>query len=134
MERLEESPLAAWRRHLAQGKLAYQVSPDGEPVFFPRVMAPRTGATGLQWRISEGLGTVYSTTVVYRRDEAPLNVALIEMDEGFRLMSRVEGMDAEAVRIGLRVRVTVRDADGDAPYPVFEALEDQSPTAGKGAA
>jgi uncharacterized OB-fold protein len=44
------------------------------------------------------------------------------MDEGFRLMSRVEGIDATAVRIGMRVRVRIiQDSEGT-PMPVFDAL------------
>jgi uncharacterized OB-fold protein len=124
MEQINESPLAGWRRYLSQGTLAYQVDlTTGEAVFFPRVVAPVSGSTRLEWRESAGQGSVYSTTTVYRKNEAPLNVALIQLDEGFRLMSRVEGIDADAVKIGMRVRVSIReDADG-VPYPVFEPAD-----------
>jgi uncharacterized OB-fold protein len=40
--------------------------------------------------VSKGRGTVYATTVVHPAEGAPYNVALIDCDEGFRLMSRVE--------------------------------------------
>ena len=39
------------------------------------------------------LGTVYATSVMHYRNEPPLNVALIDLDEGFRMMSRVEDID-----------------------------------------
>jgi uncharacterized OB-fold protein len=46
------------------------------------------------------------------------------MDEGFRLMSRVEGIDPMDVRIGMRVRFRVHQPDGDEdPYPVFTPVE-----------
>jgi uncharacterized OB-fold protein len=123
MNTINESPLAAWRRYLSKGQVAYQVSmQDGAPIFFPRVIAPHSGAANLEWRISKGLGTVYSTTTVYRKNEAPLNIALIDLDEGYRLMSRVENINAEAVTIGLRVKSVVREADSEAPYPVFEPV------------
>ena len=48
--------------------------------------------------------TVYATTVVRRRDEAPYNVALIDTPEG-RRMTRVEGVAPEEVRIGMAVHV-----------------------------
>ena len=124
MEQINESPLAGWRRYLSQGKLAYQVDlTTGAAVFFPRVVAPISGSTRLEWRESVGRGSVYSATTVYRKNEAPLNVALIQLDEGFRLMSRVEGIEADEVKIGMRVQVSVRkDAEG-VPYPVFEPVD-----------
>ena len=42
-----------------------------------------------------GRGVVYATTAVYRRDGEPYNVALVDLEEGFRMMSRVEGVPAE---------------------------------------
>ena len=116
------APLQTYRAHLAQGELAFQRAPDGTPVFFPRLVAPRSGATDLQWHVSAGLGTVYSTTTIHPKGEPDYNVSLIDMDEGFRLMSRVEGVDPASVAIGMRVRVRIsQEADGT-PLPVFDAL------------
>jgi uncharacterized protein len=113
------SPLATYTDHLARGELAYQVTDDGRAVFFPRLAAPRDGAA-LTWKVSRGRGTVYATTTIYRKGEAPLNLALIDLDEGFRMMSRVEGIDAESVRIGLRVRVLITPGTEDEPpLPIF---------------
>jgi hypothetical protein len=117
------SPLGTYYEHLKQGELAYQVTATGEAVFYPRAVAPVTGGE-LSWKISKGLGTVYSTTVVYYRDEQPLNVALIDMDEGFRLMSRVDDIDPMQVKIGMRVKFRAHPGDAkQAPYPVFTPLE-----------
>jgi uncharacterized OB-fold protein len=113
-----ESPFDTYQRHLRAGNLAYQWDPDAnKAVFFPRVSTnPR-----VEWRVSAGSGTVYSTTYVTPRDGAPYNVALIDMDEGFRLMSRVEGVPPDAVQIGTRVRARVLEAEGGERYPVFAA-------------
>jgi len=118
------SPLAQYQAWLARGELGYQVDARGRPVFFPRVLAPAGREGELSWRASRGLGTVYATTHIAPKGEPAYNVALIDMDEGFRLMSRVEGIAADQVRIGLRVTVRVRPAEGDADaYPVFDPLE-----------
>ena len=53
------------------------------------------------WRVSAGHGTVYATTTARPRDGEPYDVSLIDLDEGFRMMSRVAG----GGRIGQRVRV-----------------------------
>jgi uncharacterized protein len=117
----EKSPLGTYLEHCAKGELAYQVcTDDGRPVFYPRVAAPGSGSGNLEWRVSKGLGTVYSTTVVHRKGEEPLNVALIDVDEGFRMMSRVEDVDPMAVTIGMRVRLRMHPGtEKQAPYPVF---------------
>jgi uncharacterized OB-fold protein len=66
------------------------------------------------------MGTVHATTVVFPQKGDPYNVALIDMDEGFRLMSRVEDIAPLEVRIGMRVKFRVHSAEGDEPpYPVF---------------
>ena len=66
----------------------------------------------------------HATTVVHPAEGKPFNVALVDCDEGFRLMSRVEDIAPEQVRIGQRVRFRVHKAEGDeAPYPVFTPVE-----------
>ena len=125
---LEASPFAVWQDYCERGQLAYQECPQtGQVVFSPRVIAPRSGSDELVWRTSKGLGTVYSTTTLPNKDAPAANLALIDLDEGFRMLSRVEGLAAEQVRIGLRVRVEFRrDAEGAPAYPVFAALEASS--------
>jgi hypothetical protein len=115
------SPLGVYLDHLEKGELAYQFSPEANAaIFYPRVICPITGSDKLEWRISLGTGTVYATTVVYPQKGDPYNVALIDVDEGFRLMSRVEGIPPLDVRIGMRVKFRVHPAEGDEPpYPVF---------------
>ncbi|HEY7085123.1 MAG TPA: OB-fold domain-containing protein [Hyphomicrobiaceae bacterium] len=122
----EPSPLNRYLAHLEKGELAYQYSPEaGKAVFYPRLLCPFTGSANLEWRISKGTGTVHATTVVHPTKGAPFNVALIDCDEGFRLMSRVEDIDPMQVKIGQRVRFRVHRPGGDdAPCPVFVPAED----------
>jgi uncharacterized protein len=125
MDRVEESPLTIYQAHLEKGELAYQWSLDANrAVFYPRFICPFTGSDRLEWRLSAGFGTVYATTVTHPREGAPYNVALIDCDEGFRLMSRVEDIAPEAVQIGLRVKFRIHRRAGDEPpYPVFTPVE-----------
>jgi acetyl-CoA acetyltransferase/uncharacterized OB-fold protein len=125
------SPHATYVAHLAKGELAYQWSPDAaRPVFYPRLVCPYSGSSRLEWRIASGLGTVHSTTTVQPVEGAPYNVALIDCDEGFRLMSRVEDIAPGDVSIGLRVRFRAHRPGGDAePVPVFFPAEQGAPAA-----
>ena len=112
---MERSPADVYAEHCRRRELAYQVDPEGRPIFRPRVGYDA-------WRVSAGRGTVYSTSVVRPRGETPYGVVLVDLDEGFRMMSRVVGLAPEDVEIGLRVRLAWEDgADPDAPpLPVFE--------------
>ena len=75
---------------------------------------------GYNRRVSKGAGTVYATTIVHPAEGQPFNVALIDCDEGFRLMSRVEDIAPEQVKIGMRVRFRVHRPGGEElPCPVF---------------
>ena len=125
MDRVAESPLTIYQAHLEKGELAYQWSLDANrAVFYPRVICPFTGSDRLEWRLSAGFGTVYATTVTHPREGAPYNVALIDCDEGFRLMSRVEDIDPMQVKIGQRVRFRVHRPGGEEPpAPVFVPAE-----------
>jgi uncharacterized protein len=115
-----EAPAVTYRRHLENGKLGYQRCADcSAAVFYPRVLCPICGSGALEWRESAGRGTVYATTAIYSRDRDPRNVVLVDLDEGFRTMSRIEGVPAEEVEVGARVRFEVRRGGEVEPVAVF---------------
>ena len=114
-----QSPLGVFQEHCRQGHLAYQLSESGEAIFYPRICEPKSGEA-LTWKLSKGVGVVYAVTVLYPKGESPYNVVLIDMDEGFRLMSRVTGIDPERVEIGMRVKVHMDLSDPERPLPLFE--------------
>jgi uncharacterized protein len=106
---------------LAQGRFMIQRSrATGRYIFFPRVAEPMTGCTDLEWVEPSGEGIVYSVTVVRQKPPAPdYNVVLVDLAEGPRLMSRVDGVEPRAVRIGMAVKARVI-RENDAPLLVFE--------------
>jgi uncharacterized protein len=112
----DAGPEARYRAFLREGRFMIQRSRStGRHVFYPRVAVPGTGETDLDWVEASGTGTVYAITV-NRSREGSYNVALIDLDEGPRLMTRVE--DVETVPIGTRVRARIVEEDGT-PLLVF---------------
>lgn len=110
-------PDAAFAARLAQGRFEIQrCEACGHHVFMPRVLCPHCGDTCLSWTVPSGCGAVYSSTTVRRKAESggDYNVAIIALDEGPHLMSRVEGISANAVRIGMRVRAEILRGEGRA--------------------
>jgi uncharacterized OB-fold protein len=93
-------------------------------VYYPRESCPDCGGSALEWKQPSGLGTVHAVTTVRRKpaDGGDLNVSLVDLDEGVRLMSRVDNLAPDAVRIGQRVKARVQVKDGRG-LVLFDALE-----------
>ena len=117
----QSGPEAIWRAALADGRFMLQKSvADDAYVFPPRTMSPGTGADDLVWVEAAGGGTVYSVTVISPKPPLePYNVVLVDLDEGPRVMSRVEGIPAQAVKIGMRVKARIGDEVGT-PILLFD--------------
>ncbi len=96
----------------------------GKHVCFPRESCPHCGSAALEWTEPRGTGTVYAVTTVRRKptEGGDLNVSLVELDEGVRLMSRVDNIAPDAVRIGQRVQARVQVTDGRG-LVLFDAIE-----------
>lgn len=118
------APLAQWRAHLSAGRfMLQQCEGCARFIFHPRMLCPHCGSTSLTWRAAGSRGTVYATTVVARKasEGGPYHVALVDMDEGVRMMSRVDGLAPEQVRIGQRVQPVIAEVAG-APNVVFRPV------------
>jgi len=120
----------AWHAaELDQGRFLIQRCADcGKHVYFPRESCPHCGSAELGWVTPSGQGTVYAVTTVRRKPEAggDYNVSLIDLDEGVRLMSRVENVNPLALKIGQRVKARVQVADGNGRV-LFDAVEGVAP-------
>jgi hypothetical protein len=93
-------PEQQFKNYLDEGKFMIQKSKSLDKFFFhPRVAFPGTGERDLEWVEVSGNGVVYSTTCNRRLPEkgGDFNLSLITLDEGPRIMSRVEGMDPDKV-------------------------------------
>ena len=108
-------PDAQFAAYLERGELALQsCEACGRQVFPPRVACPHCGSDRLAFRAVSGRGTVYSTTVVRRKPEegGDYNLALVDLEEGARLMSRVEGIAPQLVAIGQQVTARIAPKAG----------------------
>jgi hypothetical protein len=72
-----------------------------------------------------GRGTVHTFTVTHQnqapgfREELPYVLAIVELEEGPRLMTNVVGCAPDAVRIGMPVEVVFEDVTPDVTLPKF---------------
>lgn len=108
----EIGPEHQYKTYLEEGKFMIQRSRStGKFVFYPRVAIPGSGETDLEWVEASGRGTVYSITV-NRGKAGSYNVALIDLEEGVRMMSTVQSV--ETLPIGAPVRAQIIKQDGEA--------------------
>lgn len=93
--------------------------------FYPRAACPHCGSRELQWQVVSGKGEVYSFTVVHRAPSkgfeamVPYVVAVVALHEGPHMMTRVIGVQPDAVRVGLKVQVEFEAQDEHTSLPVF---------------
>lgn len=109
----------------AEGRLLYQhCGTCGADQFYPRPLCLSCGNTP-GWRPSQGHGFVYSYTIVRQqhaepfRELVPYVVAMIELDEGVRMMGNVVGCEPEAVTVGMAVEVFFAPAADDVALPFW---------------
>lgn len=118
-------PEAAYSAFLDEGRFMIQrCGACARHVFFPRTLCPHCGNGDLAWLQASGGGTVYSFTVVRRKPQlgGDYNVILVDLDEGPRMMSRLEGAAPDSLRIGTKVSARIAGENG-ARYVVFDAKE-----------
>ncbi len=110
-------PDAKSRAFLAAGDIALQTcAPCGSLQYYPSVVCRSCGAPISDWVISAGLGVVYAFTAISA--ETQTNVAIVELDEGVRLVSRLVGCD---IALGARVSAKFSQDPADPPL-LFEIL------------
>jgi uncharacterized OB-fold protein len=126
-------PDAVFAQFLAAGELRIQRCEDcGRHLFYPRLACSHCGSVALRWARPNGLGVVHAVSIVNRRSDqgGPYNVVLVDLQEGPRMMGRVDGQPHDSIRIGLRVKARVGRGAGGEPCVVFDAEGDAGAGAG----
>lgn len=121
---LSSDPVARdWWAGIAEGWIGYEACAGcGAAQFYPRGHCTACGSARVSMRRSAGTGTIFSITVVHRPPSpalqpfAPYAIALVDLDEGVRLMAHAD----PGLAIGARVRAGFV-AFGDRTVPRFVA-------------
>ncbi len=97
---------------LASGRLSFQkCGACGVIRHYPRPMCSACHSMATEWVEASGRGKVHSWTVTYHafnpgfRDELPMVLATVDMEEGVRMNAQLRGVDPDSLTIGLPVRV-----------------------------
>ncbi|TBL79850.1 Zn-ribbon domain-containing OB-fold protein [Paenibacillus thalictri] len=108
-----------------EGKLLIQHCQDcGSYIFYPRIVCPGCMSDHVEWIESKGKGKVYSYTVVRRSplafsDDVPYVVAMVELEEGVRMLSNIIHCSVDEVCCDMPVEV-VFEKRGETALPMFQ--------------
>ena len=97
-------------------------------VFYPKLVCPFCLSGNLEWIRASGHGKIYSYSVInsYQpkafADDVPYVIAIIELDEGVRMMSNIVECDPEMVRCDMDVTVVFDDVTEEITLPKFRPI------------
>ncbi len=97
--------------------------------YYPRPFCPRCWSERVRWMEASGRGTLYSWSVIYSNDQPPFKdrvpyvAAIVDLEEGPRMMTNVVNCDFDALRVDMPVRLTFMEISDDFSIPVFTPEE-----------
>jgi uncharacterized protein len=93
--------------------------------FYPRPFCPKCWSAAVEWVAASGRARLYTYSVVYSNDlppwpeRVPYVAAVVELDEGPRMMTNVEGCAFDDLAIGMPLVVDFKDIADDTTVAVF---------------
>ena len=97
----------------------------GEFVGYPKIFCPHCYSDNLGWHVASGRGVVYTYSTVTANppstflDELPYTIAIVQLDEGPRFLTRLVDVDPADVRCGMTVKVSITRLDETLSMPLF---------------
>ena len=96
---------------------------------YPRPVCDKCYSMKVEWVEASGKGKVFSWTVSHHpfhpgfKEDVPYILATVELEEGVRMISRLKGVKAEEMEIGMPVEVIYEDATEEFTMPMFRSAE-----------
>jgi uncharacterized OB-fold protein len=94
--------------------------------FYPRSECPRCLSSHLEWMQVSGRGRLHTYTVVYQpanaafRDDTPYIYAVVQLDEGPRMVSNVVQCDLDAVKVDMPLEAIFDDVTPECTLVKFK--------------
>ena len=110
-----------------RGELTFQRCRDCNGItFIPQPACTHCLSSNLGWETSSGKGAIYSWTVVWRPQtpafEIPYAIAIVDVDEGYQMMSNIIHIDPAKLAIGMRVEVAFHKMSDEITMPYFQPV------------
>src|SRR5215469_18884479 len=112
-----------------QGKLLLQYCDRCQQYqFYPRLYCMQCEAENPRWVEASGRGVIYSYTIIHQNkspefaNDTPYNVAIVQLEEGPRMLSDIVGVAAAELRVGLPVMVVFDRVTDTISLPRFSPV------------
>jgi len=111
---------------LRDGKLLLKICHAcGQHHSYPRPFCPHCWSDDVEWVEAGGGATLYTHSMVYRNDlppfgpQVPYLAAVVDLDEGPRMMTRIVDHDGVDIEIGMRLRMRPEVVTDEITMAVF---------------
>ena len=97
----------------------------GRAHYYPRTFCPFCWSERVAWEEASGRATLYTYSIVYQNDlppfpeRVPYVAAVVDLEEGPRVMTNVVDCDFDALQIGMALEVVFREETDDVTLAVF---------------
>ena len=91
-----------------------------EPHYYPRTICPHCGSDDTTWVKSNGLGEIYSYTIMRRGVEVPFAMAYVLLEEGISILTHLTNCDFDTIRVGQKVKVVFQETEDGQKTHLFE--------------
>ncbi len=118
-----------WRATKQHTLLVQECNECNEKIFYPRKVCPECWSSNLGWSEATGRATVFSYSVTMDMvepkfmEDLPYVLALVDLEEGVRMMTRIVDCDPEDLHIGMDVEVSFDDVTDDISLPMFRPVD-----------
>src|SRR5574341_52051 len=117
-----------WDSVKAHGMKLQKCAACGKFIFYPRAVCPFCFSRDLRWTPVSGKGRIYGFTINYQKviqsfaAEVPYVIALVELEEGARLMTNLVGVepDPAKIKVGMEIMVQYEDVTDAITLPKFK--------------
>ena len=120
---------AFWQGAKQNKLLIQQCDSCNTKIFFPKKICPECWSEHLKWIEASGRGTVYTFSVMMDMVEPqftpdlPYVIAMVDLDEGIRMSTRIVNCDPDDVKIGMAVEVLFDEISPEISLPVFQPVD-----------
>jgi uncharacterized protein len=111
------------------GELRLQRCSDCDGAYFPpRPFCPHCSSRNVEVFAASGRATLYSYVIHHREVPgftAPYAIAVVELEEGPRMMTNIVGCDQtpEALQLDMELEVTFEECSDEITLPLFQPVE-----------
>jgi uncharacterized protein len=122
---IEDETRAFWDAAKANRLLIARCLACAEVHHYPRPFCPKCWSNDVELIAASGRATLYTYSTVFRNELAPFServpyvAAVVELEEGPRLMTNIVDCDPSELRIGMNLKVSFRELSEDVSAPIF---------------